>query len=130
MWEHYHKDTYMQLLGMELVRGEAGESEVHMKVQQTMLNFHGSVNGGAIFSLADVAFAVASNSHGVPAVGVNMNISYMQPAYEGDHLIARATEEKRTSRLAWYRIEVYRETTDGEDLIALAQGIVYRKNNR
>ncbi|MEX1407313.1 hotdog domain-containing protein [Hydrogenibacillus schlegelii] len=54
-----------------------------------MLNFHGTANGGAVFALADVAFAVASNSHGVPVVGVQMTISYMAPAGAGDRLRRR-----------------------------------------
>lgn len=119
----FARDRFMQWLGMRLVAASPGSATVEMPVTESMLNFHGTANGGAIFALADVAFAVASNSHGVPALGLNMNIAYMAPARVGDVLIATATEERRTRRLAWYRIEVRREET----LLALAQGVVFRQ---
>ncbi|PTQ52329.1 MAG: Phenylacetic acid degradation protein PaaD, thioesterase [Hydrogenibacillus schlegelii] len=119
---HFATDRFMQHLGMRLVDATLGAATVEMTVTDDMLNFHGTANGGAVFALADVAFAVASNSHGVPAVGVQMTISYMAPAGAGDRLVATAMEERRTRRLAWYRIEVRRDET----LLALAHGLVYR----
>lgn len=89
-----------------------------------MLNFNGSANGGAIFSLADYAFAVASNSHGQPAMGITMTMHYLAPGSTGDCLTAVAVEEKEPGRLGLYRIEVKNEQ---EDLVALAEGMVYRK---
>ncbi len=54
-----------------------------MKIQGKHQNSHGTVHGGVIFSLADTAFALASNSHGVPAAAINANISYVKAATEG-----------------------------------------------
>jgi len=44
-----------------------GQAEVRMPLDQRHLNGAGIVHGGAIFSLADVAFAAASNAHGTLA---------------------------------------------------------------
>jgi len=44
-----------------------------------MENMFGMAHGGAIFSLIDAAFEVASNSHGTMAVALNMNVYYLAP---------------------------------------------------
>ena len=41
-----------------------------------MLNGEGLTHGGAIFGLADLVFAAASNSHGNLALALNVNISF------------------------------------------------------
>ncbi|HEX7065486.1 MAG TPA: hotdog fold thioesterase [Bacillales bacterium] len=119
-----YDDPYAEFLGMELKKVEAGYACVTMKIEKHMLNFNGSANGGAIFSLADYAFAVASNSHGQAAMGITMTMHYLEAGRSGQHLTAVAVEEKEPGRLGLYRIEVKNED---EDLIALAEGMVYRK---
>ena len=117
-------DPYAELLGIEVEEVKEGYAKVSMEIKENMLNFHGTANGGAVFSLADVAFAVASNSHGQTAVGVNMNINYMAAGFTGDKLTAVAKEDSKNPKLGLYRIEV---TNDKNEFIALAEGMVYRK---
>ncbi len=124
VYERVKEDPYAQFLGMTLDEVSPGYARLSMEIKPHMLNFHGSANGGVIFSLADAAFAVASNSHGQTAVGLNMNMTYMAPGMTGDRLTAIATEEKKSAKIGLYRIEVLNQR---EDLIALAEGIVYRK---
>lgn len=118
------QDQFARFLDMELQDVAPGYAYLTMQVKEHMLNFHGAANGGAIFSLADCAFGVASNSHGQTAVGLNMNITYMAPAAVGDVLKAVAREDKKSNRIGLYRIEVLNQN---DELIALAEGIVYRK---
>lgn len=122
--EKVSQDPYAKFLGMELIEVGPGTARLTMEVKEHMLNFHGAANGGVIFSLADAAFAVASNSHGQTAVGLNMNITYMAPGFTGDRLTAVATEEKKSNRIGLYRIEILNQK---EELVALAEGVVYRK---
>jgi acyl-CoA thioesterase len=89
------------------------------------LNAVGIVQGGAIFTLADYAFAAASNSHGTVAVAVNANISFMKALSAGT-LIAEAREVSKSYKLGTYTVEVKDE--QGE-LVALFQGMVYRKQD-
>ncbi len=77
----------------------------------------------AIFSLADLVFAVASNSHGTVALGINVSISYMTAA-RGGTLVAEAEEVSINPKLATYLIRI---RDDDQTLIALFQGTVYRK---
>lgn len=119
-----YEDPYAKFLGIQLEKAEAGYACASMKIAEHMLNFHGTANGGAIFSLADFVFAVASNSHGQAAVGITMTMHYMAPGFTGEMLTAVAKEEKKPTRLGLYRIEV---TNEEGELISLAEGMVYRK---
>jgi len=94
-----------------------------MKIGEQHMNSHRTVHGGAIFTLADTAFALASNSHGVPAAAINAHISYLTAARSGI-LYAEAEEFAKNPKLASYTVQVMGEK--GEK-IAIFQGMVYRK---
>jgi acyl-CoA thioesterase len=116
------RDAYASHLGIELLDLAPGSARARMPVQAFHGNMHGMVHGGAIFSLADFAFQAASNSHGVLAVAVQAGITYLQ-APGSKALYAEASEVSRTRRLATYAIRV---TEEGDRLVALFQGTVYR----
>ena len=84
------------------------------------------VHGGAIFTLADLVFAAASNSHGNVAVAINVTISYLKAA-AGGTLTAEAREVSRNRKLATYSIRI---RDDSGDLVASFQGMVYRKKDK
>jgi len=116
-------DAFMRHCNVELVDAGEGHATLRMAVARMHVNFNGSCHGGALFSLADGAFGVASNSHGVLAAGIDAHIAYHAAAREGDVLLARATEVARGRRIATYRIDVERE--DGAR-IASFTGTVFR----
>ncbi len=119
------KEPYANYLGMELVELKAGFAKVTLSPTPHMLNTHGTVHGGIIFSLADYAFAAASNSYGKTAVGVTNTIHYMSAGMKEHQLTAIAEEIKKTYRLAWYRINVW----SNNELCATMEAMVYRKND-
>ena len=125
--ERVTADPYAKLLGIEIEKVEEGYAEVSMTIKENMLNFHGAANGGVIFSLADVAFAIASNSYGTTAVGINVSINFMKAGMLGNHLKATATKVSKNAKLGLYRLIVTNETGD---LIAAADGMVYRKKEQ
>lgn len=116
------RDRFVQSLGIELVEGGPGRAVVAMAVREDHLNFNGSCHGGAVFALADTAFGLASNSHGVVAAGIDAHIAYPAAARLGDTLTATASEVTRATRLATYRVEVARG--DGR-LVAVFTGTVF-----
>jgi len=63
-----------------------------------MENMFGMAHGGAIFSLIDAAFEVASNAHGTMAVALNMNVHYLAPPEKGTRLTAEAQEINKTKK--------------------------------
>jgi acyl-CoA thioesterase len=123
--QRIRQDPFARHLGIDLLEVGDGYSRCTMTVDEQMLNFAGIPHGGAIFSLADVAFGAASNSHGQLAVALNVSISYVAAVPAGTRLYAEATEESLGRRTALYRLAV---TAEDGALIALCQGTVYRKN--
>ncbi len=69
------------------------------------LNAGGNVMGGAIFSLADFAFAVATNHQGILTVTVSSTIEFIGTA-KGKRLIATARPDKIGHSMCYYTIDV------------------------
>jgi acyl-CoA thioesterase len=55
---------------------------------------------GVIFSLADTAFGLASNSHDKASVGIDAHVAYLSGVREGNLIEACASEISRTRRKA------------------------------
>jgi acyl-CoA thioesterase len=90
------------------------------------LNGLGTVHGGAIFTLADFAFAAACNSHGTVAVALNVSITFMKAATTGT-LWADAREVSKNFKVGSYAVEV---KDDQGELVAQFQGLAYRKKDK
>ena len=117
------KDQFASFNGIELVTVSAGSAVTRMKILPQHLNGMGIVQGGAIFTLADFAFAAASNSHDKSAVGLTTNITYIKAETSGV-LYAKASELSLRRTIAVYNVDVVNEN---EELVAVFQGTVYRK---
>ncbi len=116
-------DLFAKHCGIELLSVSSGHAKVRMQLQPFHRNGLGGVHGGAIFTLADFAFAAACNSHGPLAVAVNVDITFTKAPAAGA-LVAEAREVALNPKLGSYTVEVRDE--QGE-LIALFQGLAYRK---
>ena len=119
------KDQFAKHLGVEILEYSPGKAKARMKLQQHHLNSAGTVHGGAIFSLADAVFSVASNSHGTLAMAINVSISFFKAVKTGT-LVAEGREVSFNPKLATYLIDVKDE--DG-NAVAFFQGTVYRKKD-
>lgn len=117
-------DRYARAQDMQLVDAGPGWCELRMPVREDMLNGVGMTHGAVTFGLADVAFAVASNSHGQVAVALTATISYPAASSIGDNLTARARERSLGRQTASYEVEVTR--ADGA-LVGLFSGTVFRR---
>ena len=118
------KDRFARHIGAELGEAADGKATVRLKVQQQHLNALDIVQGGVIFTIADLAFALASNSRGLPAVALSVNINYIRPGRPGSVLTATARELSCTSKVGTYLVEV---SDDAGGLLASFQGLAYRK---
>jgi acyl-CoA thioesterase len=117
------KDSFAKHLGVEMLEYSPGKARARMELKSHHLNSAGTVHGGAIFSLADAVFSVASNSHGTLAMAINVSISFFRAAKSGT-LIAEGREISLNPKLATYLVDVKDEAGNA---IALFQGTVYRK---
>jgi len=77
-----------------------------MLVKKEHLNGAGTCHGGAIFTLADSAFAYACNSRNILTVASGCDINYVNPAFEGDTLTATATEKFQRGKSGIYDVVV------------------------
>ena len=122
--EFFTQDRFAKHSGIELLSVSPGQAVAQMPIQPHHLNAVGSVQGGAIFTLADFAFAAASNAHGKVAVAINVSITFMKAASSGT-LRAVAHEVSVNPRLGSYTVNI---TDEQNALIAVFQGLVYRKD--
>jgi acyl-CoA thioesterase len=122
----FTNDAWAKESGIELIEVLAGRSKVRMRIEKKHVNSHGTVHGGAIFTLADTAFALASNSHGIPAAAINAHISYVKSPTAGT-LYAEGAETSLSPKIATYSVIV---TDENGEKIALFEGMVYRKTPR
>lgn len=123
--ELFLRDPYARRMGFELLEAEPGYARVAVDLTEDLFNFAGTPHGGLLFSLADYAFAVASNSHGRVALATNVSIQFMAEAKVGERLYAEAKESHLTRRAGFYDMTI---TADSGRLVARCLGVVHRTN--
>ncbi len=119
----FRKDAFAAHVGIELLDAGRGSAKARLKLKGHHLNSLGTVHGGALFSLADLAFAAAVNSRGRAAVAIHCSISYMK-APKGNALLAEAREVSCGSKIAVYNIRI---TDATGELVSVFEGMAYRK---
>lgn len=117
-------DRFAKTNGMQLTEIGEGYAKAEMTVEERHLNGGNVCQGGALFTLADLAFAAVTNSHGLLTLGVQNSISYVQSAILGDHLTATATETVNHQKLPYCEMKV---TNQRGELICIVTGMAYRK---
>ncbi len=124
---YIQKDAFAKSLGASVEIIEPGHSRVSLLIDQTMTNFHGTTHGGVIFSISDMAFAAACNSHGKTAVALNVSICFLRPSFPGDTLVAEAKEVVNGNRTSLYSIEIINQ--ESGKLVAKSQDQAYKKDH-
>ncbi len=117
------KDPFACFLGIDVEEADDGFARTSLIVREDMLNFLGFVHGGLIFSLADVAFAAASNSDYSPSFALDVSGSFFKTVKVGDRISADAVRIHTTKRTGVYRMEV----KHNDMVIATFNGTVFRK---
>ncbi len=102
-------DPYQRHNGLAFVDAGPTHATMRLLVARHHLNFNGACHGGALFALADSAFGLASNAHGVVAVGIDTHMTFQVAVREGETLTARAVEVSRNAKIAVYRVDVVNE---------------------
>jgi acyl-CoA thioesterase len=108
--------SYLQ---MKLVELSPGYAKVSMRLKPEYVNFNGLVFGGIVMSVADQAFAYATNSVASPSIATQFNIHLIAGAGVGDELAAECRMVKSGRRIGFSEITVTNQ--DGK-LIAKATG--------
>ena len=121
--EFFEHDRFARESGIRIVEVRKGFARTELTIEPRHHNAAGMAQGGAVFTLGDLAFALACNSHGVLAVGSQVDITYFK-AVQGGLLTATAEEISRTRRLSTCLIRI---TDEAGELVALFKGIAYIK---
>jgi acyl-CoA thioesterase len=103
------RDTFARQLGVEILEVGTGHAVARLRTGDGMVNGIGTVHGAVVFALADIAYAIACNSHGMATVSRSAEVIHTAPAHPGDVLLATAAERTRIGRNGVYDVTVRRE---------------------
>ena len=95
-----------------------------MEVTENHLNAGGVCQGGALFTLADLAFAAVANSREKLTLSLNAHITFLRPARKG-YVYAEADEVFNHARVPFIEVRIVDED---QQLIAILTSSGYRKN--
>ena len=119
--DHFAKNNGCQITEVD---------EQHAIAEMTVTNAHlngGQVcQGGALFTLADLAIAALMNHQGQLTFGISNNIMFVASAHEGDTLRAEATFVTNHHKIPSVEVRV---TNQHGDLICHVTGMGYRKSS-
>lgn len=120
--EFFKKDRFAMGIGTVIEEVAPGRAVCSLTPTEQHLNAGDAVQGGAIFTLADFAFALASNCEGEMTVSLENSISFIAPPK--GKITATATVYKKTGKIAFCDVVVHDER---ERLVAKMSVCGYRK---
>lgn len=124
--EFFKNDLFAEGTGVELLEVKEGYSKARLTITEKHLNAGHRTQGGAIFTLADLALAAAANSHGTLAFSLSSTITFLRSSGSGDTLYAEARERYTGRTTGYYQIDI---TNQRGDLIATFESSVFRKGD-
>lgn len=124
--EFFLNDRFAASAGVELIDVKQGYARARMEIRPEHLNGGGVCQGGAIFTLADLAAAAAFNSHAILTLSITAEVHFFRAEIQGT-LYAEANETFCQGKLAYCRVEV---TNDNGDLVASFNSMGYHKKDQ
>ena len=123
--ERFSRDLYAtKTTGIVIEEVAPDYAKCSLTVKDFHLNAAGFVMGGALFTLADFAFAVASNCENPLTVTLTSQINYLS-ATKGPLLWAEARCVKSSKKIGFYEIEIH---DNQGTLVAKVSATGYRKS--
>ncbi|WP_139653335.1 PaaI family thioesterase [Raoultibacter phocaeensis] len=105
-----------------IVEAGRGHAVCEFVIEEIHRNAMGGVMGGAIFTLADFALAIASNVGEAPTVSVSNSIEFVAAA-KGEKLRATCDADKSGRSLGFYTVRI---VDDFDRLVAIMTATCYR----
>ncbi len=119
----YTSDPFSEHLRIKTIAVEKNYSKVELSLEKIHMNALKIAHGGALFSLADMAFAIAANYEEVyTMLNANTSISFIKKATHGP-IIAEAHLIHAGKKLSVYQVSII---DNNEDKIAIATIHGYR----
>lgn len=101
-------DRFCRHCGIQLTHVAPGEAEAELQITPSVLNGRDVVQGGAIMTLADFAYAGAVSATGVTGVSLNCQTNFIRPGY-GKTMKAIARKVHQGRKTAVYAVEVFND---------------------
>lgn len=118
-------DRFAANTGCRITEVDAAHAVAEMRVTAEHLNGGQVCQGGALFTLADLAIAALMNHSGQLTFGISNNIMFVSSAKEGDLLRAEAVSVCDHPKIPSVEVRV---TNQEGRLICHVTGMGYRKN--
>ena len=117
-------DRFAANAGCKITEVDTDHAVAEMVVTNSHLNGANVCQGGALFTLADLAIAALMNARGQMTVGISNSIMFVSSAKEGDHLRAEAVTVCDHHKIPSVEVRVINQ--EGR-LICHVTGMGYRK---
>ena len=117
-------DRFAANAGCKITEVDTEHAVAEMVVTTTHLNGANVCQGGALFTLADLAIAALMNAQGQLTVGISNSIMFVSSAKEGDMLRAEAVNVADHPKIPSVEVRV---TNQEGRLICHVTGMGYRK---
>ncbi|MEG6520616.1 PaaI family thioesterase [Desulfotomaculum sp. 1211_IL3151] len=121
-----NENPFGKMLNIELTELNTGESSVEITVLPHHLNPHGTLHGGVMATMADIAMGVAVRTLGKVGMTINLNTNFIATALLGERVIARGKVVHDGNSIASVECTVSR----GEDILARSTGVWYLLKNK
>jgi acyl-coenzyme A thioesterase 13 len=118
----FRTSPYIELVGPLYSRGEGASLAIGLRAERKHCNMRGTVHGGVLATLADIALGYAMAFASTPPTGLvtaNLTLDYAGAAREGDWLQASVDIQKQGSRLAFGNCYI----TRGDERIVRASAV-------
>jgi acyl-coenzyme A thioesterase 13 len=113
----FRTSPYVELIGPLYSRGEGAALQIGLRAERKHCNQRGTVHGGILATLADIALGYAMAFATTPPanlVTANLSLDFAGAARDGDWLETRVDIQKQGSRLAFGNCYI---TRDGERIV-------------
>ena len=120
-------DRFSANAGCKITEVDEQHAIAEMTVTAEHLNGGNVCQGGALFTLADLAIAALMNFGGQLTFGINNSITFVTSAYEGDSLRAEAVHVANHHKIPSVEVRV---TNQKDMLICHVTGMGYRKSTK
>ena len=100
----FRTSPVLELIGPLYSRGKGADLVIGLRVEAKHCNARGTIHGGILATLADVAIGYALSTSTEPrtaAITANLSLDYAGTAKEGDWVESRVDLHKRGTRLAF-----------------------------
>ena len=118
-------DRFALNAGVEIMTIEPGYAKARMLVTKDHLNAGGVCQGGALFTLADLAFAAVGNSRQKLTLSLTTTISFLHTVSSG-YVYADAVEVFNHAKIPFIEVRLTDEHTN---LVAVFTSTGYRKKD-